>query len=371
MSAVHLGFHITNRCQLNCDHCLRDPEKNAVELELELIARVVDEVRKSVRLQDVIFTGGEPTLHARFADVVDAVARRAIPWQIVSNGATMPRLMAMLAAEPTWMDSFLGAALSLDGADEAVHDAIRGPGSFQQVLQAASLLRAMGKRLRITTTINRRNQHQIQEFCLLAARLGAESILFATLYPTGTMLDRTLSMTPDEWRQARERIDSMRRIVNVGVRLGVGWPTGSAWEVCSPWKFEEFHVDIYGRLNLCCVHSGIPYDGNTPVPPDVAGDLRRETFLEAWPRLVTMIHELMQRRIAAMTSGTLSEQDMQGCNWCLKSLGRPHWTADGVGGPVARRERWTGAWTPGYKESHVEAGMIGPVTAQPDTEPSK
>jgi MoaA/NifB/PqqE/SkfB family radical SAM enzyme len=370
MSAVHLGFHITNRCQLNCDHCLRDPEKNSVELEPELIARIVDEVRKSVRLQSVTFTGGEPSLHARFGDVIDAVGRRAVPWQIVSNGATMHSVMAMLAAEPIWMDSFLGAALSLDGADEAVHDGIRGPGSFRQVLQAAAMLRAMGKRVRITTTINRRNQHQIQEFCLLAAQLGAESILFSVLYPNGTMLDRTLSMTPAEWLQARERIDSMRRIVNVGVKLSAGWPTGSPWEVCAPWRFEELHVDNYGRLNLCCVHSGTPYDGLSPVPPDVAGDLRKNSFLELWPQLVSIIQDLMQRRIAAIAAGSLSEFDMQGCNWCLKSLGRPHWSSDGPAGPLARRERWTGAWTPGYKPSHVEAGMAAGEVPEQDVEPS-
>ena len=42
MSATWIAFHITDRCQLNCDHCLRDPGQKALDIELSLVERVLD-----------------------------------------------------------------------------------------------------------------------------------------------------------------------------------------------------------------------------------------------------------------------------------------------------------------------------------------
>jgi MoaA/NifB/PqqE/SkfB family radical SAM enzyme len=361
MAGIVLGFHITNRCQLNCDHCLRDPERDAVELEPELIARTVDSVQKHFPVQRVALTGGEPTLHAQFFDIVEALASRGVSWQIVTNAATLPRLAQRLAEHPPWMASFRGASISIDGADAEVHDGIRGEGSFAQVLQGAMLMKGLGKRLNFLVAVNRRNAAQVEAIGLLAARMGADSVSFSVTHPTGTLLDRTLMLTPAELRAVRDRLLGLRQALRIDVDLTDGWPLEHDFVVCQPWRFDILHVDIRGHLNLCCVHSGMPYDeAEGPLPPDVAGDLHTMPFDEAFPRLVAIVGDTMRRRHAALAAGTLDAWEKLPCNWCLKAMGRPYWSAAGPSGPLAKRERWQGAWTPGYKPSHIEAGYARP-----------
>ena len=67
MSAALIAFHITDRCQLDCQHCLRDPELTPKDLPLSLMVKVMSEAKSIYRSAQVALTGGEPTLHPQFA----------------------------------------------------------------------------------------------------------------------------------------------------------------------------------------------------------------------------------------------------------------------------------------------------------------
>jgi MoaA/NifB/PqqE/SkfB family radical SAM enzyme len=346
MAAPRLGFHITNRCQLNCVHCIRDPERGAVELSPEHLENIVSQVKASLGVQDVGLTGGEPTLHARFADIADALARQQVPWSIVSNGATMERTVRMLNENSERWRWFRGAKLSLDGANAETHDAIREKGNFDRVLQAAALLLSSGKQARFAVTLNRRNIHQIEEFGLLAGQMGMTGIGFSVTHPTGTMMDQTLRVEPAQIRRAWEQIRRLSGMMRLEVSTAPGFPVAALAEPCSTFSLEYLSVDVHGRLNLCCVHSDSPSEVDPP--PDIAGDLTHELFTDAWPRLLSIIHETMNARVKDVASGELDDKPWlhSPCNWCLAHHQRPHWTETGVSGPKARRERWRGAWAP-------------------------
>ena len=60
MAVGMLAFHITDRCQLDCQHCLRDPEQTPKDLPLSLIRKVLAEAKARYRTHEVALTGGEP-----------------------------------------------------------------------------------------------------------------------------------------------------------------------------------------------------------------------------------------------------------------------------------------------------------------------
>ena len=72
-----LIVELTNICNLHCSYCLRDEDAlyhtPANFFPVELLSRVVREAREAVGAQQVMFTGGETTLHPRFREVVEAV----------------------------------------------------------------------------------------------------------------------------------------------------------------------------------------------------------------------------------------------------------------------------------------------------------
>ncbi|MCS6858154.1 MAG: radical SAM protein, partial [Sandaracinaceae bacterium] len=58
-----LTLHLTDRCNLNCRHCLRDPGAQPKDLPLSLIERLLDEIKCYSKEAVVVLTGGEPFLH--------------------------------------------------------------------------------------------------------------------------------------------------------------------------------------------------------------------------------------------------------------------------------------------------------------------
>ncbi len=354
MSISWVAFHLTDRCQLNCDHCLRDPSQKALDLDVELIARVAREAAALFGVDHAGFTGGEPSLHPRFTDAIDAVVDAGYTWHLVTNGETFPRLLAAVEARPERLHTLTAINLSLDGATANTHDAIRGDGSFERVLSAASICAARGIRFRIQTAINARNVSEIEAIGLLGAQLGAFAVAFQSTVPTGTFLDRNLFMSPSEWRIAHRRMVSLRSVLAIEIDPQVGFPSDKPFVTCGPWLGDPLHVDVHGRLTLCCMHAGVPAAAGTETS-DVAGDLNEMPLADAHLRLLAHVHELQVARALDLRERAGDPWMGMTCNWCMKAHGRPHWAESGAAGPSAARERWRGAWAPGYKRSHHEA----------------
>lgn len=343
MAVEWIGFHVTDRCQLDCKHCLRDPEQKPKDIELALVAKVLEEGKRVYQAKHAIFTGGEPTLHPEFESLIDAAVDRGYTWHMVSNGRRFANVLELFKARPARREGFTSLSLSLDGADEAVHDSIRGKGSFREVMSAISLCEMHGIKFLIQMTINARNQHQIEAMGMLASQLGARRLSFVMLQPTGTIHDADLRLSSRQWRAVMDRIGRLQSAVRVDISRPEGFYEEQAFYVCQPWAGQQLHIDVEGRLNLCCQHSGIPAEDPGS---DVAGDLHQMSLPQAHGRLIDIIHREQQKKLERISSGPRTEWDHFPCNDCMKSFGKPHWTEDSVAGPSAKRERWRGAWAP-------------------------
>lgn len=352
-----IGLHITDRCQLNCDHCLRDPGLKAVDLELDLIRSILTQAAEH-GVDRVSLTGGEPTLHPDFFAIVDTVAELGMKWNMISNGHTFERVAIELARVPHRLEALSRICLSLDGATEATHDAIRGDGNFRSVMSAVSLCEIYGLPFQLQMTIHARNEHEVEQLALLAAQLGAVKVSYALAQPTATFLDRNLYLSPARAALVAERVRRLRGAFSMEIGVGDMFSLDAPFMMCGAWRYDLFHVDVEGFLTVCCQHSGIPSAGSD-VPLDRVADLRSVSFGDARKQLIDKVASVMKRRVDFISSGSTDPWMTSQCNWCLKEHGKPHWSDDGVAGPQAARERWRGAWAPGYKPSHVDAGANG------------
>jgi MoaA/NifB/PqqE/SkfB family radical SAM enzyme len=357
MALQRLTFHITDRCQLNCDHCLRDPDATAKDLDLPLIISVLDQARALFDTKHVGLTGGEPALHPKFFEIVDAIVDRGYTWHVVSNGERFERTLQKLSERPVRLAQMKLLNFSLDGANRETHDAIREQGSFRNVLQAVSLCRAREIPFLLQITLNARNVEQIEEMALLASQLGAERLAYNFTQPTGTFLDRSLHLPPSEWKRALDRINRVRTTFKIAVVHSEIAPHDEPFHMCEMWRQEHLHVDPSGQLNLCCQHAGVPARGELS---DVAGDLHHMSLAQAHLRFTEIVNRTVEARLELLASGIrLDEWDRNfSCNWCLKRFGKPHWVDGGTDGPEAARARWRGGWAPGYKPSHAREGVV-------------
>jgi MoaA/NifB/PqqE/SkfB family radical SAM enzyme len=344
MSVRMLAFHLTDRCNLNCQHCLRDPVLQPTDVPLALVEKVLDQARSVYGLELVALTGGEPFLHPDIVAILDAIVDRGMKWHAVSNGSRLPLLARALEERPSRREGLARLYFSLDGAEERTHDTIRGAGSFREVMRAISLCTAWGVPFVLQMALNAKNVGEIEAFAVQAAELGAERASFSWLQPTGTHLDAELALPRAEWKRALERIRRVAAVVRMPVGTPEGFPSPHAFHVCDPWQSHTLHVDVQGNLSLCCQQSGIPGRGERT---DVLADLRDTSLVEGHRRMLGLVHELEQERLAQLEAGTLTGWDEFPCNWCLKQFGKPHWTDDGRDGAEAGRARWRGVWAGG------------------------
>lgn len=328
---ARVGLHLTDRCQLDCDHCLRDPGRDPVDLALAVIDAVLRDASRAYGIRRASMTGGEPTLHPRFPEILDLVVSHGMVWDMVTNGRRFDRLAGWLDEAPARLTACSSVAFSIDGATDATHDGIRGSGQRREVLSAMAVCVAMGIPFATATTLHARNVSEIEAIARECAALGARSVRFAMMQPTGTHLDEGLRLDPAEWLEAHARIQRLAA-EGLPVVAAEGWPTSKA-ELCGPLRGETLHVDHHGRLTMCCLHSGLPSDG---VDSTIAGDA--SDGLEGAMAGLAVIQEAAIAQATALSeAGSWSGFR---CNTCLGQHGRPHWTDQGVGGAPAQRERW-------------------------------
>ena len=153
-SVSRLVVELTNRCNLRCAHCYGERHAATGELSLELFEKVLRE-GKDCGIDHLSFTGGEPTMHRRVLGDRPPHRRGGYTFGFVSNGSTLPRIYGLLLRHRA---AFQGATFSLDGAREETHDALRGKGSYRQVMRAATVCVARDLPFTLNMVLTARNR---------------------------------------------------------------------------------------------------------------------------------------------------------------------------------------------------------------------
>lgn len=141
-------------CNLACTHCFvtcgPHEERHAMMTPAEVAARLAEALALGVK--EVYLTGGEPFLNPDIEQIVEATLAH-VPVTLLTNGTLFTeRRVAWLAALSRRSRYALELRVSLDGADEAAHDAFRGAGAWRRALAGLRLLSAAGLQPIVTVT---------------------------------------------------------------------------------------------------------------------------------------------------------------------------------------------------------------------------
>lgn len=333
MATTWIALHLTERCPLDCLHCLRDPGARPADLPVETIARVLEQAVRTHGVEHISLTGGEPTVHPDLAAVVGVIVRLGLEFHLVTSGVGFERLLAIVDADAAARRALTRVNVSVDGAGSKTHDAIRGVGSYRRAMVAIAACKAREIPLAVQMTVNALNQAELEQAALTAVELGADRVLFAMTQATGTRGDERLHLPARAWAGIADRVERLAGVLRVPVIASEGFPRRQPFHTCAPFASEMLHVDPHGRLTLCCQHSGIPGGSD-----ELAVDLGTVSLAEGHRRLLDVVHAYQRERLVAMEAGALGEWDLFPCNACLRRFGKPHWTAEGSAGPRARRD---------------------------------
>ncbi len=194
---ICLTWELTYACNLACVHCLSSSgRRDPMELSTVEAMAVIDELR-DLQVFYVNIGGGEPTIRTDFFELVDYATGNGVGVKFSTNGsridpATARRLSAM---------EYTDIQISLDGADAATNDPVRGDGSFATAIEAMDNLAAAGfGSFKISVVVTRHNIGQLDEFSALADLYGAE-LRLTRLRPSGRGADTWHELHPTSEQQ--------------------------------------------------------------------------------------------------------------------------------------------------------------------------
>ena len=180
-SPICLTWELTYACNLQCVHCLSSSgRRDPAELSTAEAERVIDELA-AMQVFYINVGGGEPTLRPDFWELVSYAVERGIGVKFSTNGTRIDEAAARRLAASDYID----VQISIDGADAAINDAVRGAGSFAAALTAMDrLYRAGFEGFKISAVATRHNVAQLDALEALAARYKAQ-LRLTRLRPSG------------------------------------------------------------------------------------------------------------------------------------------------------------------------------------------
>ena len=209
-----LFLYITEKCQLRCEHCYMG---DRLDRERYMSPALVEEILTALRIlygqYKVYLLGGEPTTHPYLDEILTTCKAQGYKVVITSNGLIPAKRWPILDHER--IDSF---SFSLDGAQPATHEAMRGPNTFRPLV--ASMRRAVeeGFQTRAIFTVTTLNIGDVVAAIDLAEQLGLEMLSFHYFTPTGRgMRNPHFQLPPAHWIRLCEQLreEASRRSIRI------------------------------------------------------------------------------------------------------------------------------------------------------------
>ena len=197
---ICLTWELTYACNLACVHCLsssgrRDPR----ELTTNEAKSLIDEIA-AMQIFYINIGGGEPMVRRDFFEIVEHAVARGVGVKFSTNGTRIDEKAARRLAQIDYLD----IQISIDGADAATSDRVRGDGSFDAAIRAMEHLRnANFGPFKISVVMTRQSVEQLDRFEQLALQYGAE-LRLTRLRPSGRGVD--------VWEELHPTLEQNRRL---------------------------------------------------------------------------------------------------------------------------------------------------------------
>jgi MoaA/NifB/PqqE/SkfB family radical SAM enzyme len=159
-SSIHID--ITHRCNENCIHCLVNKDRK--EIRFEAMKKIIHEAA-DLGFTNLSFSGGEPTLHPDFWEILELARDYGFYFTLFTNGINfdknaIERLMSFYPEK---------VRISLYSMEPDIHDLItKISGSFKKTILTILRMKENGIRLFINCPVmntNYENFRAVADFC--------------------------------------------------------------------------------------------------------------------------------------------------------------------------------------------------------------
>ena len=278
-----VAWNLTRRCNLECAHCYiaaGPHESAAAELDTDACLAIVDQLLAVNPAPLLILSGGEPLLRRDLTEVAHYASANGATVVVGTNGTllTDERIAALKGA------GVRGVAVSVDSLRPSYHDNFRhGRGALADVQAALGRLSAARLDFIIQTTVTKGNRAELERLAAWSAEQGAVSFNCYFLVATGRGASLS-DLAPADYEAVLADLARWERAYRGRMLVRAK---------CAPHFMRHVHqtdpdspvLNYQTRCPCGSQYCRITPDGKlTPCPylPEVAGDLRVQSFADIW-----------------------------------------------------------------------------------------
>jgi MoaA/NifB/PqqE/SkfB family radical SAM enzyme len=262
-NATNVFFHILTSCNLSCRHCYINPEQHGTRsLSLDTIVSWLKQFSGKTRQANVIFLGGEPTLHPSLSEAVKAARTMGYASiTIDTNGYLFNDILSKLT--PDEVDFF---SFSLDGATRETNDRIRGNGSYDTCLTGIRNAVDKGFHTSLIYTVSRDNLHEVNQLPRLLKDLGIQRFFFQVIGIRGKSAQpnppepdsKNLQLAPNEWLEAIPPVADAIARLGITVSYPKVFLRPEEPFACAGIEAENYFIFPNGRVYRCPLCEDFP-----------------------------------------------------------------------------------------------------------------
>jgi len=208
---IKVGFYCNNHCAF----CVQGKKREY------LPAKSKEEIKNSLQeafdkgKREVVFTGGEPSLHPDFFELVKFAKNIGFKEiQIQSNGRIFAYFDFCVKTIKAGATQF---GPSLHGHEAEVHDfLVDAKGSFEQTTQGIKNLKKLNQYVLTNSVITSKNYKFLPELAQLLINLGVDQYQFAFVHILGTAKENQDWLVP----RKSEVMPYVKKGLEIGIRAG-------------------------------------------------------------------------------------------------------------------------------------------------------
>ncbi len=207
----HFQWHITNLCNLHCEHCYQDDFSAKRDLDWSGLKKISDNLLKAMKEWDqracIHVTGGEPLLRPELFHLLDHLDQQSEVEElgIITNGLLMNReTMRRLS----YFSKLKKLKISLDGADAETNDAIRSKGAFDKVMQNLDVIKKERRfDILLMFTVMKKNFKSLPSLLSLCQDFDIDGLIIERFIPLGKGRGITNGvLRKEEWNEMVEML---------------------------------------------------------------------------------------------------------------------------------------------------------------------
>jgi MoaA/NifB/PqqE/SkfB family radical SAM enzyme len=256
--ATNVFFHILTQCNLKCKHCYINKKQHGENtLPLETIEAWLKVFASKTKNANVIFLGGEPTLHPDLSLAIKKA--KALGYNSITvdtNGYLFHDILSKV--DPDVVDYF---SFSLDGVTRETNDIIRGRGSYDTCIAGIKKAILRGFTTSLIYTVSQMNLHELDRMAPLLKDLGVDRFFIQVIGIRGKSAENSrkkLQVSRKDWLKIIP--DAAQKIAQLGITVTypkVFLSPDEPFE-CAAQVAENYFIFPNGRVYQCPLCEDFP-----------------------------------------------------------------------------------------------------------------